>query len=251
MDEAISNDELYARFSISPISEYLIQTSQRRIDTLSAEEPLSFPGAEHDLEWQRRIHSNLTNPTSLLEPSNKPRHPTLTVFECPTCARSFNSLHALRTHFARKHKQQAAVPASLLKKGEIRSEVDIKQHCVQGMPTCKHCGQSFQKWHGFKGHILSACPVLDQQAVIASVPSLQSAAGSSVQGIQRSAASTESPTRSPIAGYLNSPDPPQPAPTSNTSPDQSSTLAVADQPDLLRDLRADWVGFAEKHGKKA
>ena len=74
-DEVITNEELYARLSISSVSEYLIQTSQRRIDNLSTGEPMPFPGAEHDLAWQRRIHTSLINPTSLLEPSNKPRHP--------------------------------------------------------------------------------------------------------------------------------------------------------------------------------
>ena len=252
-DEAISK---YARFSIGSISDYLVQTSQRRIDALSAMESLCFPGVENDLAWQRRIHTNLTNPTSLLEPSNKPRRPTLTTFECPTCAVSFSSLHALRTHIARKHKQQAAVPASLLKKGEIRSKVDIKQHCVQGMPTCKHCGQSFQKWHGFKGHILSACPVLHQQAIIASAPSpadsglaLQSAAGSTEQGEQRPVASTEAPVPSLSAGYNSSPDPPQPAPINDTLLEMPTTLAIADQPNLLVELRADWVRFAEKNGQ--
>ena len=106
-EEAISNEELYARFSLNSISEYLIQTSQRRIDTLSAQGPPSFPGAELDLEWQRRIHSSLSNATSLLEPSNKPRHPTQAAFECPTCALSFSSLHALRTHFARNKMLQS------------------------------------------------------------------------------------------------------------------------------------------------
>ena len=257
-DEVITNEELCARLSISSVSEYLIQTSQRRIDNLSTGEPMPFPGAEHDLAWQRRIHTSLINPTSLLEPSNKPRHPTQAVFECPTCSLRFSSLHALRTHFARKHKQQAAVPASLLKKGDVRSQVDIKQHCVQGMPTCKHCGQSFQKWHGFKGHILSACPVLHQQAVVASIPfpipagggpALQSAAGSSAQGSFRSAPSNEASTHSLQAGYGSSPDPLQPAPIIEAPPDHSQTLAIADQPDLLRELRADWIDFAEKHGQ--
>ena len=256
-DEVLTNEELYARFSLQPISEYLIKTSQRRIDTLSAHGGPGFPGAQSDIAWQQKVHNTLLNPTSILEPSNKPQHPTQQSFECPTCAMTFSSLHALRTHFARKHKQNAAVPSSLLKKGDVRSRVDVKQHCVQGMPTCKHCGQSFQKWHGFKGHILSACPVLHQQKVVAAMPepalassgpALQSAAGSLARGGQPSAGrSNIHPV--PLAPSHLDPPPPEPEGASSSSP-PPTTMAIADQPALLHELRLDWVAFAEKYGEK-
>ena len=261
-DEALSNEDLYARFSMLSVSEYLIQASQRRIDSLSAAGPPDFPCAELDLEWQRRIHSNLSNPISTLEPSNKPRHPTQSTFECPTCALSFTSLHALRTHYARKHKQNAAVPAALLKQGTTRSQVDIKQHCVHGMPTCKHCGQSFQKWHGFKGHILSACPVLHQSSVLAAMPSpapvdsgpaLQSAAGSQTQGNSHTTGDqmTTLSRTAPVTSLPASASPnPVPSLTEPLRSTQSATLAVADQPDLCREVRSDWIAFAEKHGSQ-
>ena len=85
-DEAITNDELYARFSLQSVSEYLTQTSQRRLNLLANCPQDRFLGVQLDLEWQRRVHSTLLHPTSILEPSNKPRHPTQTSFECPTCS---------------------------------------------------------------------------------------------------------------------------------------------------------------------
>ncbi|CAE7274028.1 unnamed protein product [Symbiodinium sp. KB8] len=70
-------------------------------------------------------------------------------------------MHAMRTHCARTHKISFVRPD--LQKGTARREVGITQHCLNGLPTCKHCGFSFRKWSGFKGHILSACPVLHAQ----------------------------------------------------------------------------------------
>ena len=34
------------------------------------------------------------------------------------------------------------------------------QHSVDGMPHCRHCGQKFQRFEGFRKHLAGACPVL-------------------------------------------------------------------------------------------
>ena len=126
----------------------------------------------------------------------------------------------------------------------VRSQVDIKLHCVQGMPTCKHCGQSFQKWHGFKGHILSACPVLHQQLVVVQAPSpaskvrgpaLQFAAGSPAQdGHQAALLPDTLPVSTTDLTPSSSKPGAEPAYIPPAAP--TSTAAIADQPVLLTNI---------------
>ena len=137
----------------------MLEASKRRLDTLARDKP-SYPGLIEDIEWQSTVYQSYLNPIST-QTSHKPVHPTQDIFPCPHCDKTFDSQHATRTHCARTHK--ISFVRSDLQLGKARQEVNIAQHSVDGLPTCKHCGYAFRKWSGFKGHILSACPVLHAQ----------------------------------------------------------------------------------------
>ena len=80
-------------------------------------------------------------------------------FSCPTCGISFPSRHILKIHHSRKH-------GSKLGSSAVRGDeayLDISQHCLEGLPRCKHCGASLNGWQEFRLHILNACPVLHDQ----------------------------------------------------------------------------------------
>ena len=156
-NEAI--DIIYQRFEYKGMASFLLEASKRRLDTLARDMP-SYPGLTDDLEWQSTVYQSYLNPLPT-QTSHKPVHPTQDIFPCPHCDKTFDSQHAMRTHCARSHK--ISFVRSDLQLGKARREVDIAQHSVDGLPTCKHCGYAFRKWSGFKSHILSACPVLHAQ----------------------------------------------------------------------------------------
>ena len=58
------------------------------------------------------------------------------VFSCSQCSQVFHTLHDLKTHEGRAH-------------GIIlsRVQVDKNDHGTHGLPTCRHCGIRFAKWH--------------------------------------------------------------------------------------------------------
>ena len=56
------------------------------------------------------------------------------------------------------------------------------QHCVDGMPHCRHCEQKFQRFEGFRKHLPGACPVLCPPVTLIKVNHTEeSAAGDGVQ----------------------------------------------------------------------
>ena len=73
------------------------------------------------------------------------------VFPCSRCSLVFSNLHDLKTHEGRAH-------------GIIlsRVQVDKNDHGLHGLPTCRHCGIRFAKWHSLSRHISrQGCPALE------------------------------------------------------------------------------------------
>ena len=155
-EDGESAEVIFQRLHYTSISDFLVNASKRRVDALTSCRD-TYPGIAEDIQWQKAVHHSYLHPVLTVQ-SHKPAHPEQRSFQCP---RTFDSMHAMRTHCARTHKISFVRPD--LQKGTARREVGITQHCLNGLPTCKHCGFSFRKWSGFKGHILSACPVLHAQ----------------------------------------------------------------------------------------
>ena len=78
----------------------------------------------------------------LAVPDNAP------VFECQFCGQRFATLHMVKSHEGKMHKQHA--PKHQLP--------DASHYAVGGVPTCRFCGDSFSKWAHLKRHIsLNRC----------------------------------------------------------------------------------------------
>ena len=78
----------------------------------------------------------------LAVPDNAP------VFECQFCGQRFATLHMVKSHEGKMHKQHA--PKQQLP--------DASHYAVGGVPTCRFCGESFSKWAHLKRHIsLNRC----------------------------------------------------------------------------------------------
>ena len=198
-------------------------------------------------------------------------HPEQRSFQCPQCPRTFDSLHAMRTHCARTHKISFVRPD--LQKGTARQEVDITQHSLHGLPTCRHCGFVFRKWSGFKGHILSACPVLHARTVApAAITTEDAALAETVPGSAEQSAAGPAPNTVLSAPASLSPKPPQDeapnemqistleqGPDSTTAtvltppeppPPEPSALPLSRQVEVLQTCQTGWVDFAESHGEQ-
>ena len=261
-----SIDIIYHRFEYKGIASFLLEASKRRLDTLARDMP-SYPGLTDDIKWQTTVYQSYLNPIST-QTSHKPVHPTQDNFPCPHCDKTFDSQHAMRTHCARSHK--ISFVRSDLQLGKARQEVDIAQHSVDGLPTCKHCGYAFRKWSGFKGHILSACPVLhaatstvdtpkphvlpltpapeEPVAVAQRVLTTALAAGPAEQpaaGPESADAALAAPSRSPPEVPTATSASPLPASQSNAAHNSPKSQ----QPEVLRACRENWVAFAETEGE--
>ena len=101
----------------------------------------ALPGP-HDAKAQRRATADGTvSMTSF---------PQEEVFPCSRCSLVFSNLHDLKTHEGRSH-------------GIILSRVQVAKndHGLHGLPTCRHCGIRFAKWHSLSRHISrQGCPAL-------------------------------------------------------------------------------------------
>ena len=70
------------------------------------------------------------------------------VFECQFCGQRFATLHMVKSHEGKMHKQHA--PKQQLP--------DASHYAVGGVPTCRFCGESFSKWAHLKRHVsLNRC----------------------------------------------------------------------------------------------
>ena len=73
--------------------------------------------------------------------------PRLATWSCPTCHLWFPDLAALKKHHAKHHASPVAPPHPTANAAEVR------QHSVDGMPVCRHCGKDYVTWFNLKRHI--------------------------------------------------------------------------------------------------
>ena len=73
-------------------------------------------------------------------------------FACSQCHLTFQTLHELKTHEGKTHK--------IIRERQL---VETHEHGFNGLPTCRHCGQHFSKWHALNRHISrQGCSALEQ-----------------------------------------------------------------------------------------
>ena len=72
------------------------------------------------------------------------RGPRQAVFSCPTCHLCFPDLATLKKHHAKHHALPIAPPHPTANAAEVR------QHSVDGMPVCRHCGKDYVTWFNLK-----------------------------------------------------------------------------------------------------
>ena len=76
------------------------------------------------------------------------RHgPRQTVFSCPTCSLGFPDLATLKKHHTKHHASPIVPPHPTANAAEVR------QHSVDGMPVCRHCGKDYVTWFNLRRHI--------------------------------------------------------------------------------------------------
>ena len=85
-----------------------------------------------------------TQPGALVSGRHGPRSAT---FSCPTCRLCFPDLATLKKHHTKHHASPVTPPHPTADAAEIR------QHSVNGMPVCKHCGKDYITWFNLKRHI--------------------------------------------------------------------------------------------------
>ena len=83
---------------------------------------------------------------------------TARTISCPTCGIYFPDIRSMRIHHAKEHK--ISLVNAQQEDASARRDVDVSEHALDGMPTCKHCNRTFPTFVVFKKHILNACPVL-------------------------------------------------------------------------------------------
>eukprot|EP00439_Symbiodinium_sp_Y106_P003166 s10656_g1.t1 len=149
-----------------------------------------------------------------------------------------------------------------------------------GFPLADIAGSVFRKWSGFKGHILSACPVLHARTVAPAATTTEDAAlADTVPGSAEQSAAGPAPNTVLSASASLSPKPPQDETPNeipeNPSPMQTSTLEqgpdsttatvlappeppppeppalpLSRQVEVLQTCQTGWVDFAESHGEQ-
>ena len=217
-----SNDELYTRLKFRPVADTLKDLMSGRIRELE-HAGTQFPGKEQELPWQTLLRTELLEARAMLKyttlvPCQSQGYP------CPECGVYFSEQRIMRIHCAKAHKK-SLVPAQFAQ-AQARNDTDFTAHCVDGMPTCKHCHQRFRKWRGFQDHILRHCPALHFRK--ADCADTVEPASQAVVPVSQSAAGDKQPTE---AQSHVMPDPP-----------------LYDKPDTRHALATDWVSFAESNG---
>ena len=149
--------ELYNRLGVSRPTSYVRQLLERRVQVTQNLEAHRWFCSQlaflDSAEGTPTVESPPTSTASVIVPVS-----TAQTISCPTCGIYFPDIRSMRIHHAKEHKislvnaQQEDVSA--------RRDVDVSEHAVDGMPTCKHCNRTFPTFVVFKKHILNACPVL-------------------------------------------------------------------------------------------
>ena len=110
---------------------------------------ISDPNIEQAVEDSVRIAS-LPGPLTGAPRGEKvtgqhgPRYATLT---CPTCQLSFPDLATLKRHHQKYHETALPNPNTSVDAAAVRN------HSVDGMPVCMHCGRDYVTWFNLKRHI--------------------------------------------------------------------------------------------------
>ena len=122
---------------------------------------------------------------------------------------------------------------------------DFRKRCVDGLPICAHCGQSFRKWGGFKGH-LNACPVLQsnlasEQSEPQPIPGEQQQPETTPTSLARDSVPVSMEGSNALAF-----EPVAILPSVSTA----GSLPFNQQAEKLAACRLDWISFAEKEGQR-
>ena len=101
-EDGESAEVIFQRLHYTSISDFLVNASKRRVDALTSCRD-TYPGIAEDIQWQKAVHQSYLHPVLTVQ-SHKPAHPEQRSFQCPQCPRTFESMHAMRTHCARTRK---------------------------------------------------------------------------------------------------------------------------------------------------
>ena len=172
--------DLLARLKAPTVPEFLLKLANRRLQKAE-------PAFARMLIKGMQVLQNCMQPGSLLSAEHADQVP------CPTCGIFFSSQATMRLHHARKHgvslqAVSASEPAKV-------SEVQLADHYLGGVPTCRHCGAVYSRRQAFRNHILNTCPVLNKHRS-------RTPPGSGVSGVlpavaERRAADSETKTSLP------------------------------------------------------
>ena len=169
-------DALLARLRVQPLPDFLQKIANRR--QLAAEPVFASALRRALLFLQRSPASDTLHRATQVDP-----------VACPTCGLYFSCQATMRLHHARKHgsslqKVAASEPAKI-------TEIQLADHYLDGVPTCRHCGAVYSRRQAFRNHILNTCPVLHKGQDPLSVPSKSEGMVPTVAG--RCAAGSETP----------------------------------------------------------
>ena len=173
-----TTQQLYARLGLQDPLIMLGTACRKRI--LASTQALGHlqPSLVH--QWWARLQQTFQTcaPASALESDTlharlcEVTQVTPLKYACPECGQHFPSSHALSVHIGKQHPSIRPRKARSTRDKQVRCE-DYRQHSLQGMPQCRHCGKCFYGWLQFRGHFSQqACPVLHygQHAVGAEDP---------------------------------------------------------------------------------
>ena len=134
--------ELLSRLKAPAIPEFLLKLANRRLRNAE-------PAFERMLHRGIRILQTHRQPGSLLSAEHADPVP------CPTCGMYFSSLATMRLHRARKH--GASLQVTARSEPTKVHEVQLADHYLGGVPTCRHCGAVYSRRQAFRNHILNTC----------------------------------------------------------------------------------------------
>ena len=133
--------------------------------------------------WQREVLERL----QILSGGHsvKPASFVTREISCPVCGLYFAGLQAMKIHHTKTH----GPPSGQTKVSVVqaRGQLNVYEHSLDGMPTCKHCLQKFSRWPNFLSHLLQSCPQLH-----GGNPQRKTGTSNETTGIPQTIPSTES-----------------------------------------------------------
>ena len=151
--------------TVSP-TQSLLKTLDKRLDTVVGP----------PLDWFRQIRNALEEAAAAPSSTADVRFTADGVpgVPCPECGITFSNHRVMLTHRSRWH------GITKTKRPKIADRTHM-QHSVDGMPHCRHCGQKFQRFEGFRKHLAGACPVLFPPVTLIKVNHTEESAAGGVQ----------------------------------------------------------------------